>query len=89
MLLCILPQTWRWKIIALSALFHCTLSLPGKRLGLALPGEGKGNSELLLIYRRYTDFDCLGIWFAKLAEYKVIGTCTPRSYEPVRSRGAD
>jgi NADPH:quinone reductase-like Zn-dependent oxidoreductase len=78
-----LLQSWRWKTIALFQ------SLPGKHLGLALPGEGKGNNELLLIYGWYTNFGCLGIQFAKLAGYKVIVTRSPRHNEPVKSGGAD
>jgi NADPH:quinone reductase-like Zn-dependent oxidoreductase len=60
-----------------------------KGLALALPEQGKGNGEWLLIYGGGTATGSLGIQFAKLAGYKVITTCSPRSNEFVKSRGAD
>ena len=62
---------------------------PGKGLGLALPGDGKGNGEWLLIYGGSTTSGCLGIQFAKLAGYKVVVTCSPQNHKLVKSRGAD
>lgn len=62
---------------------------PGKGLSLALPGEGKGNDEWVLIYGGSTATGTLGIQFAKLAGYKVITTCSPRNNDLVKSRGAD
>jgi len=59
-----------------------------KGLALALPEEGKGNGEWVLIYGGSTATGSLAIQFAKLAGYKVITTCSPSNIDFVKSRGA-
>ena len=75
--------------VALSHTVGQGLFQPGKGLALALPEQGKGDGEWLLIYGGSTATGSLGIQFAKLAGYRVIATCSPRNNDLVKSRGAD
>lgn len=66
-------------------------------LGLALPGEGRAESEgdegkekeAVLIYGASTATGALAVQFAKLSGYRVIATCSSRHFEKTRALGAD
>ena len=55
-----------------------------------LPGQGDGGKgEPVLIYGGTTATATLAIQYAKLAGYEVITTCSARSFDHVKSLGAD
>jgi NADPH:quinone reductase-like Zn-dependent oxidoreductase len=63
-------------------------------LGLPWPGDGSststvGDDKVILIYSGATSASLFAIQLAKLAGYKVVTTCSPRSNDLVKSYGAD
>ncbi len=57
-------------------------------LGLPLPGQGKGDGKVLLIYGGSTATGALAIQFAKLSGLTVVTTCSPRNFDYVKKLGA-